>query len=274
MDGDEPQEVSLTSALASGESGLQFNALIEAIKVGDGARIPEILPLLRTGDEGVRGEAVRAIGFLGVGQASTVGPLIESMLADPEEMVRSEAAEAFCTVHYEPAADRLAGMLRTDESWLVRASVAEALGNYPGHGVQELLDCVRDDDEYVPVRRYAIDSLVRSDESLARARTPALVEDFGDDPDFGRDVRMTAYRFGDRDQIQIVADEVGALDETECSLLLNNLGKLVDPPIPASLQADLPLIDDILSVIALRWPLQRPHVTNVRTRLQLTDSSE
>ncbi|MEU7631056.1 HEAT repeat domain-containing protein [Nocardia sp. NPDC049220] len=267
MHGDDPEDASLAAALSSGDPRRQFDALIEMIKANDGAAVPDILPLLRTDDDDVRAEAVRAVGFLGVRDAPEVGPLIVEMLSDPAELVRSEAAEAFCTVHYEAAVDVLIGMLRADESWLVRASVAETLGNYPGYGVPELLACVRDDDEYVPVRRYAIDSLVQSDESRMRAEITALVAEYGDDPDLGRDLRITAYRFGDRGQLPVVANQVATMDELECSLLVNDLGRLADPPAPATLQADIRIIDNMLSVIALRWPLQRPHVSKVRENL-------
>ncbi|MGO4616311.1 HEAT repeat domain-containing protein [Nocardia sp. 2YAB30] len=272
MNGDDPEDASLGSVLSSGDPGRQFDVLIEMIKANDESAIPAILPLFRTDDEDVRSEAVRAVGFLGVRQGPVVGPLIVAMLSDPAELVRSEAVEAFCTVHYEPAVDLLVGMLRDDESWLVRASAAETLGNYPGHGIPELLACVRDDDEYVPVRRYAIDSLVQSDESRMRAEITALLDEYGDDPDLGRDLRITAYRFGDRGQLQVVADQVATMDELECSLLVNDLGRLADPPEPATLQADIPIIDSMLSVIALRWPLQRPHVAKVRDNLPSADT--
>ncbi|NUP25469.1 MAG: HEAT repeat domain-containing protein [Nocardia sp.] len=263
---------SLKAALRSGDPRQQFDALIALTKAGDSVAIPDILPILAAQDEEVRAAAVRAVGYLGGERAAQVGPVLMATLADADDVVRAEAVEAFCTVHYEPAADELVRMLRLDEAWLVRASAAETLGHYPGRAGRELLACIRDDDEEVPVCRYALESLLQSDEPLLRAEISDLVDEYGDDPEFGTDVRMVAYRLGDRGQLEIVAGYVASMNEHGGSLLLNMLGRLSRHPVPAALVDDMPVIDGILSVIALRWPLQRPHVDAVRDSLPSPES--
>ncbi|MGW5382001.1 hypothetical protein [Nocardia sp. NPDC003963] len=57
------------------------------------------------------------------------------------------------------------------------------------------------------------------------------------------------------------------MNEHGSSLQLNMLGRLSRQPVPPALVDDMPVINGILSVIALRWPLQRPHVEEVRKSL-------
>ncbi|MET8795425.1 HEAT repeat domain-containing protein [Nocardia sp. NPDC004568] len=267
MHGAGAEDQSQKAALRSTDPRRQFDALIALTKAGGTGAVPDILPVFGARDDEVRAAAVRAVGYLGGDRPAAVGPSLVAMLADADEVVRAEAVEAFGTVHYEPAVDELIRMLREDDAWLVRASAAETLGHYPGRAGRELLACIRDDDEEIPVCRYALESLLQSDESLMRSEISALVEEYGDDPEFGADVRMVAYRLGDRAQLGIVAERVASMDEHAGSLLLNMLGRLAAHPVPPALVDDMPVIDGILSVIALRWPLQRPHVGSVRDSL-------
>ncbi|WP_433681606.1 HEAT repeat domain-containing protein [Nocardia sp. CA-119907] len=240
--------------------------MIELIKRGDGRAVEDILPLVESRDVAVRSEAARAIGFLGMAQVSVVGPVLLRMLSDYDEMVRNEAAESLGLVRYGPAVDVLVDLLRADPSWIVRASIAEALGNYPGHGTAELVECVRDLDEYGAVRRYAIDSLGRTGE-LTRAEMSTLAEEFGQDEEIGPQVRIAAYRMGDQSQLAEITREAAHLDEEDSSRLLNDIEYLLRPPVPPTLLEDSARIGTILDVIAMRWPLYSRHVRKIRDNL-------
>ncbi|WP_406236514.1 hypothetical protein [Nocardia sp. NBC_01009] len=71
----------LDSALMSGDPDRQVGALIELIKLGDGAAVADILPLVGSRDVAVRSEAVRAIGYLGVALVPVVGPVLVRIAA-------------------------------------------------------------------------------------------------------------------------------------------------------------------------------------------------
>ncbi len=255
----------LNSALMSGDPDRQVDALIELIKLGDGSAIADILPLVESGDVAVRSEAARAIGFLGAAQDSVVGPVLLRMLSDSDEMVRNEAAESLGLVRYSPAVGVLVDLLRADPSWLVRASVAEALGSYPGHGAAALVECVRDTDEYGAVRRYAIDSLGRRGE-LTRSEISALTEEFGRDEEIGPKVRIVAYRMGDQSQLAEISREAAQMDQEDSARLLNDIEYLLSPPVPPTLSEDSARIKSILDVVAMRWPLSERHVRNIRDK--------
>lgn len=240
--------------------------MIELIKLGDDRAVADILPLVESGDVAVRSEAARAIGFLGVAQVSVVGPVLLRMLSDSDEMVRNEAAESLGLVRFSPAVDVLVDLLRADPSWLVRASLAEALGSYPGHGTAALVKCVRDIDEYGAVRRYAIDSLGRTGD-LSRAEMSALAEEFGRDEEIGPQVRIAAYRMGDQSQLAEITREAAHMDEEDSSRLLTDIEYLLRPPVPPTLLEDAARIGTILDVVAMRWPLYSRHVQNIRDKL-------
>ncbi|MGY4103922.1 HEAT repeat domain-containing protein [Nocardia sp. R16R-3T] len=256
----------LNSALMSGDPDRQVDALIELIKLGDGRAVADILPLVESDDVAVRSEAARAIGYLGVAQVPVVGPVLLRMLSDADEMVRNEAAEALCNVRYNPAVDILVNLLRADPSWLVRASVAEALGSYPGHGTAALIECVRDLDEYGAVRRYAIDSLGRTGQ-LTRTELSALAAEFGHDEEIGPQVRIVAYRAGDQSQLVEISREAAHMDQEDSARLLNGIEYLLRPPVPPTLSEDSAYIKSILDVVAMRWPLSSRHVEQIADML-------
>ncbi|QIS10734.1 HEAT repeat domain-containing protein [Nocardia arthritidis] len=256
----------LDSALVSGDPDQQVDALIELIKRGDGAAVAKVLPLVDSGDVAVRSEAVRAIGYLGIAQAPVVGPVLLRMLSDSDEMVRNEAAEALGIVRYQPAGDALAALLGAEPSWMVRASIAEALGSYPGQATAGLVQRVRDVEEFGEVRRYAIGSLARTGD-LARVEMSALVAEFGYEPEIGPQLRIAAYRLGDQTQLDEIAGDAGRLDEDESARLLNDIEDLLRSPQPPTLQEDSPRIKTIVDVIAMRWPLYSRQAGAIRDKL-------
>ncbi|MGW4774131.1 HEAT repeat domain-containing protein [Nocardia sp. NPDC004278] len=240
--------------------------MIELRELGDGRAVADILPLVESRDIAVRSEAARAIGYLGATQVPVVGPVLLRMLSDYDEMVRNEAAESLGLVRYGPAVDVLVDLLRDDPSWIVRASIAEALGSYPGHGTAELVECVRDVDEYGAVRRYAIDSLGRTGD-LPRAEIFALAEEFGRDEEIGPQVRIVAYRVGDQSQLAEISREAAHMDREDSARLLNDIEYLLQPPIPPTLVADSARIKSMLDVVAMRWPLSSRHVKRISDML-------
>ncbi|WP_225728777.1 MULTISPECIES: HEAT repeat domain-containing protein [unclassified Nocardia] len=256
----------LDSALVSGDPDQQVDALIELIKGGDGAAVAKILPLVDSDDAAVRSEAVRAIGYLGIAQAPVIGPVLMRMLSDSDEMVRNEAAEALGIVRYQPAGDALVSLLGTEQSWMVRASIAEALGAYPGQAAAALVRCVREVDEFGEVRRYAIGSLARTGD-LTCAEMSTLVAEFGHEPEIGPQLRIAAYRLGDQTQLDEIAADAARLDEDESARLLNDIEDLLRSPQPPTLPEDAARIETILNVVAMRWPLYSRQAGAIRDKL-------
>lgn len=256
----------LDSALMSGDPDRQVGALIELIKLGDGAAVADILPLVGSRDVAVRSEAVRAIGYLGVAQVPVVGPVLVRMLSDSDEMVRNEAAEALGIVRYDLAVDVLVDLLRTETSWLVRASISEALGGYPGRATAALVGRVRDVEELGSVRRYAIGSLGRTGD-LGRAEMSALAEEFGLDEEIGPQLRIAAYRSGDRSQLEGLTRDAARMEEDESARFLNDVEDMLRPPVPPTLSEDSMLIMTILDLVAMRWPLYSRQARHIRDQL-------
>ncbi|PKV79374.1 HEAT repeat domain-containing protein [Nocardia fluminea] len=254
-------------SLSSGDPDRQVAALIELIKENDRSKIDLVLSLFTSSDIAVRSEAVRAAGFLGGASVDNVGPLLVGMLEDPDELVRTEAAEALTMIQFPPAVGPLTSHLRSDDSWIVRASAAEALGRYPGSSTAALFACADDDDELDEVRRYAIHSLGQTPINDSDNDMEALVNKLENDPDLGLQVRFAAYRTGDRSQIDAVKNAAATMSEFDASLVLNDIDAFLDYPRPPTLEADIPTIENIIDIIALRWPFERPHATKVRNRL-------
>ena len=151
----------------SGDTMAQIHALI-ALQDADARRaVDVILLLLDAEDEGVRDNAVEALGYLGEDRAEQVGPAIEARLADPSILVRNDAAEALGLLRYAHARSALERSLGHDEEWVVRCSAAEALG-YLGdvRAIDALAAALTD--EYEPVRSYAARAIgLLGDESHA-----------------------------------------------------------------------------------------------------------
>ncbi|MFI6567997.1 HEAT repeat domain-containing protein [Nocardia fluminea] len=254
-------------SLSSGDPDRQVAALIELIKENDRSKIDQVLRLFGSPDIAVRSEAVRAAGFLGGASVDNVGPLLVGMLEDPDELVRTEAAEALTMIQFAPAVGPLTSHLRSDDSWIVRASAAEALGRYPGSSTAALFTCANDDDELDEVRRYAIHSLGQTPINDPDNDMEALVNRLENDPDLGLQVRLAAYRTGDRSQIDAVKNAAATMSEFDASLVLNDIDAFLDHPRPPTLEADILTIENIIDIIALRWPFERPHAAKVRDRL-------
>jgi HEAT repeat protein len=108
----------------------QVQALIELIKLHDESVTPEILDLLSSADEDVRAESARALGYLGERYRERIGPALLKLVSDENPRVRNEAVEALGLQPYPRAKEALTQVLQSDPDWVVRASAAEALGNY------------------------------------------------------------------------------------------------------------------------------------------------
>lgn len=122
----------------------EVNALIEQCRSGDTEQkrravealekahatqaVPVVLKLLEHEDEFVRLDAVCMVGRLGQEKLDEVGPALIQRLADVDESVRDQAAEALSLLRYQPARAALEKMLLGDAYWVARASAAEALG--------------------------------------------------------------------------------------------------------------------------------------------------
>ncbi|MFI6042585.1 HEAT repeat domain-containing protein [Nocardia sp. NPDC051321] len=252
----------------SGDPERQVRALIEIIKLGDGTLLPDVFRLLDSTNTAVRGEAVRAIGYLGVEHVSEVGPVLLRLSTDPDDMVRDEAVEALGLVRYAPASKALIAILSNDESWIVRASAAEALGSYPGpESVRALERVVRDADEYDEVKAYAANALGRyADENLLRL-LHSLMSDADNDPSVESALHLAAYRSGGQADVNWVLDHLAQADEEDTVRLLNWIEDLTRRPLPPTLAIDAPHIGAALTVAADRWPLYARQVAAILDKL-------
>ncbi|MET7774039.1 HEAT repeat domain-containing protein [Nocardia sp. NPDC005366] len=260
-------EEAILSALASGDPEKQVQGLIQLIKNSDKRKLAHVLGLFDAEDEMVRSEAARAAGFLGGDDIEVVGPRLVRLLSDSDDLVRNEAAESLAKLRFLPAAPVLIERMRTDPEWIVRASAAEALGIYPEVSVAALVACVRETDELIEVRRYAVHSLGMAGGYLSHDDAEILLRDLGDDPDIGLQVRLAAYRLGFGDQLDIVEHWSATVDEFQSSLLLNDFSTMLDRPRPPTLPRDRDRIRALVDVIALRWPREAVHANRVRQQL-------
>jgi HEAT repeat protein len=303
----QPDIGTLRADCRSGDPDKQLPALLELIKIHAESSLPDIIPLLSSPDEEVRAEAARAVGYLGSGQASSLGPLLLPLLSDSNELVRDEAVEALGLVIYPPASAALKGILRNDPSWMVRASVAEALGSYLDATVlHELEQVLHDGQEEAEVQAYAARSLFQypqtdrrknsnfaplpalpdmnnintnipkrsSDFALGRIADAAylptldgLIAGSSKEPRVRAALLATGYRLGGQQYLDQLLGLLGRANESESWSLLNEVQDLVESSQRSRLVADSTRIRAALRTTALRWPLTAQHVQEIEGQL-------
>jgi HEAT repeat protein len=264
----QPDIKSLRADCRSGDPDKQLPALLELIKLHDEPSLPDITPLLTSPDEQVREEAARAVGYLGSAQASSLGPLLLPLLSDSNELVRDEAVEALGLVIYPPASTALKDILRNDPSWIVRASAAEALGNYQDATILPELDQVlHDQQEEAEVQAYAARSLGRIADAAYRPTLDALITGGSTEPQVRAALLAAGYRLGGQQYLDPLLDLLEHASEPESWALLTEVQDLVEENQPSTLLADNTRIRAALQTTATRWPLTAKHVQEIADQL-------
>ena len=134
----------------------RVQTLIELIEWYAKSAMPEILDLFPSVDEDVRAESAHALSYLGERYRERVGSVLLKLLNSADSYVRDRAVEALGLLSYPPAKEALTQALQNDPDWAVRASAAEALGNYQDESlVTNLKRALRDNGEEPIVRAFA-----------------------------------------------------------------------------------------------------------------------
>ncbi|HEY1354355.1 MAG TPA: HEAT repeat domain-containing protein [Ktedonobacteraceae bacterium] len=252
----QPDIGALRAACRSGDPDQQLPALLELITIHDEASVPDIAALLTSPDEQVRAEAARAVGYLGSTQVASLGPQLVPLLNDADELVRDEATEALGLLVYPPASDALKGVLSNDPVWFVRASAAEALGNYQDASLLPLLEQVlHNPKEEATVRAYAARSLGRIADAAYLPVLNARIAAGQQEPLVSAALLAAAYRLGGQEHLDPLLTLLRKASEEESWSLLNEVQDLVEEKQPATLAIDSPRIRAALEDVAQRWPL-------------------
>jgi HEAT repeat protein len=264
----QPDIDALRADCRSDDSDKQLPALLELIKIHDEASLPDITPLLASPDEEVRAEAARAVGYLGSGQALSLGPLLLPLLSDANELVRDEVVEALGLVIYPPASAALKGILRNDPSWIVRASAAEALGSYQDTTVlPEIEQVLHDGQEESEVQAYAARSLGWIADAAYLPTLDNLIAGSSKEPRIRAALLAAGYRLGGQQYLDQLLDLLEHANEPESWSLLNEVQDLVENSQQSRLVADNSRIRAALRTTALRWPLTAQHVQEIEAQL-------
>src|SRR5262249_24512124 len=142
-----PLKQTLLELCRSGEPEHQLDALRALKDLRDPSVISDILPLLSSPDDRVREAAAEALGELGETQPERVGAVLLPLLSDEVHLVRDQVVEILGKPRYQGAIEPLKGLLHSDPEWLVRASSAEALGNFADPSILPDLEQALEEDE-------------------------------------------------------------------------------------------------------------------------------
>ncbi|RMI29928.1 HEAT repeat domain-containing protein [Nocardia stercoris] len=263
----------LHTALQAPDPAARIRALNDTALQPDPACLPEVLPLLADSDIGVRAAAARTAAKVGATRPETTGAALLPLLADSDEMVRNEAVEGFGPLQYAPALPRLLTLVRSDGSWIVRASAAEALGFYQGPGVAETLaEVVNDDREMYPVRSYAAFSLGHIGDPAILPQVDQLIVAHGSEPKVGAALLGAGYRLGGHQYLAPLLNLLDINADYEIGRLLTEIDYLTRKPLPPTLTQDAATIRAALDSLADRLPNHAPKAGAIVRRLPLTDT--
>lgn len=252
----------------------QTGALIELIKLRDEGVTPEIMPLLSSPDEEVRAEAARALGYLGYAEREKIGPELLKLLDDREWQVRDEAALALGSLTYAPAIERLRYLVRHDPNWIVRASVAEALGAFSDEAILSDLELVlQDKNEETAVQAYAASSMGLIAHPTYQPRLVFLLKEMS-----ASNVRSAllaaSYRLGGQEHLEPLLATLQTADEDDTIIALQDIQDLIEQKQPPTLLEDAARIREELERIPQRWPLLRPQVKEILAHLERLEKRE
>jgi len=228
-----PGDGELERALTDPDRGVRRRAALAAGRIGDGALVPALLPLLANAEPEVRQMAAFALGL--IGDARAVDPLLAA-LKDPETVVRARAAEAVGRIGDARAAPALAAAIV--EAIPSGAPVLAVRGDDPGSASDPWL-----------ALRLGLFALVRL-KNLPAAETALLA---GGRPRFDWwAATWTAMRLEAPSLRPVLEAGVASSDALSRALAARGLGALKDA---SALELLSPLLrdrDELVAVSALR----------------------
>jgi HEAT repeat protein len=249
----------------SGNPDRQIAAMLELEKLQAFSAAMIIANLLSSFNKVVRSTAAEVLGHLGKADIETVGPALMNALDDQEKIVRSDAIESLGELGYEPAIENILSVLRNDVDWLVRASAAEALGNFAGEAIVAGLEHALQDPEK-SVRSYAAVSL-----GLIAPPTflPTLQKytDSEMDPSPKLELLAAGYRLGSNSNMQQILDMLDGTYEYFASSILNSLHDLTSWEVHGILRADADRIQQALLKVEQRFPLLYGQAEEIKKNL-------
>ena len=245
----------------------QVQALMELIKRHDESVTPSILDLLSSADDDVRAESARALGYLGERYRERIGPALLKLVNDESQHVRNEAVEALGSQPYPGAKEALTRVLLSDPDWVVRASAAEALGNYRDESlVTKLEQVLRDGQEKPMVKAYAALAIgllaspsfcPELDNYIATATTTDVLSE----------VLAASYRLGGQKHLPALLNLLKTADEDDVWGILNSIQDLTERRYPPTLPADAPQIRKALTAVERRNSLYCSQVEQILENL-------
>ncbi|KAF3888021.1 MULTISPECIES: HEAT repeat domain-containing protein [Nostocales] len=263
---------SLLEDCLSGDPSRQTPAILKLQDLKAYEAVPILVELLSSYESNIRGLAVQTLGWLGDEEIQTVGPALMKMLADSEELVRSEAVDALATLDYKQAIEAIKSLLRSDSNWIVRASAAEALGDLAEVGDSEVLAELELalNDPIEPVRAYSACAigLLGTQEILPKLDVYFLSEE---SLDTKAEILAARYRLGVRNDLTELLKLLEGADDHLVCVILNILGDLVQRKVPVTLADDALQIRQILTGIAQSFPIHQGHAEKVIARLEAVE---
>lgn len=262
---------SLIRACESEDTQVQLASIEALVELQTDTAIPTLLDLLSSSNPVVRFTVIQALAQLGSEKTRLVGSELLKLIADPEEIVRSEVIDSLGILGYSPAVDLVKSALKHDSSALVRASAAETLGDLSEHSALSDLELsLRDPDE--SVRAYAANSFGLLAESSEVSKLTSYLES-----EFSMRVKAeilgAQYRLGKSDALVCLLGLLSSADDDLSTSILNILEDLLERKTPALLTKDLDILCQTLSELSQRLPRQKAHAQVILMKLQCNSSS-
>jgi HEAT repeat protein len=245
----------------------QVQALMALTKLHDEFAVPDILDLLSSADEDVRAESAHALGYLGERYRERIGPALLKLVHDENQRVRNEAVEALGLQPYPPAKEVLIHVLQSDPYWVVRASAAEALGNYQDESlVANLEQVLRDSDEESTVKAYAAFAIGLLASPSFRPELDNVITT-ATTPDVLSEVLAASYRLGGQKHLSALLNLLKTADEDDVWGILDSIQDLTERRYPPTLLADSQQIREALIAVERRNSLYHGKVEQILDNL-------
>lgn len=239
------------------------------------AMIPELIELLQSPDEVMRADCAYALGQVGEAARDRIGPALLSLLADEENVVRNEAVLALHLQPYPPALESLKQVLYHDPDWVVRASAAEALGNYQHEDLVSALEQVlRNEEEEQEVRAYAALSLGLVADPAFRPQLDAFITGSISCLSLQSEILAASYRLGGQEHLSSLLDLLHTSDKNVVPLVLNAIQDLTERKYPPTLLTDAPYIRKALNTLDQDVPLWHGHATQILDNLSKLEQAD
>ncbi len=256
---------SLLTACRSGDPEHAAKAIDELRQIGAEDAVRDIAGQVSSQHAAVRSAVVSALGSLGRNQPEIAGPALVHLLADTDDYIRAEAADALGIMGYAPAAAPVAEHLRNDANAVVRAASAETLGDLGDvDAVPDLVRALADSDQ--AVRGYAANALglLGTTEIVPILERYAAVEAT---PATRGELLGALYRLGADGALASLLQLLSSADASFAPNLLNTVDDLASRRPPSGLTADAPSILASLRDLGTRLASVAAHASAVSVRL-------